>query len=79
MAGPPSSGRTTLLAEGVNAEVVNRHGSAIARGHPIGASAAIALVRALADLEATPAGSLGLAAAAGAGGLGSAGLVQRAR
>ncbi len=71
--------QTTLLAEGVNAEVVNRHGSAIARGHPIGASAAIALVRALADLEATPAGSLGLAAAAGAGGLGSAGLVQRAR
>ena len=66
-----------LQAEGLSADVMNRHGGGIARGHPIGASAAVALVRVLADLEAAPAGSLGLAAVAGAGGLGSAGLVQR--
>ena len=70
--------QAALQANGVSADVLNRHGGGIARGHPIGASAAVALVRVLADLEAAPAGGLGLglglAAVAGAGGLGSAGL-----
>lgn len=66
-----------LQSEGADADVLNRHGSGIARGHPIGASAAVALVRVLAELELAPPGGLGLAAIAGAGGLGSAGLVQQ--
>ena len=65
-----------LRAQGVDADAIrNRHGGGIARGHPIGASAAVALVRVLAVLEAIPAGSLALSAVAGAGGLGSAGLI----
>ena len=66
-----------LQAEGVGTDMLNRHGSGIARGHPIGASAAVALVRVLAELAQAPPGGLGLAAIAGAGGLGSAGLVQQ--
>ena len=66
-----------LGQHGVDANMLNQHGGGIARGHPIGASGAIALVRVLGDLEAAPAGALGLAAVAGAGGLGCAGLVQR--
>ena len=65
-----------LQAHGADPALLNRHGGGIARGHPIGASAAVALVRVLADLQTAPAGALGLAAVAGAGGLGSAGLVQ---
>jgi acetyl-CoA C-acetyltransferase len=55
----------------------NRRGGGIARGHPIGASGAIALVRVLADLHmlGRP-GARGLAAVAGAGGIGAATLVQ---
>jgi acetyl-CoA C-acetyltransferase len=59
-------------------ERLNAMGGGIARGHPIGASAAIALVRVLADLErdGTP-GALGLTAVAGAGGLGAAAVVAK--
>ena len=57
---------------------INRRGGGLARGHPIGASGAVALVRLLADLAREAAvGDLGLAAIAGAGGLGSAVLVSR--
>lgn len=54
-------------------EAINAQGGGLARGHPIGASGAIALVRALARLKP---GALGLAAVAGAGGIGAACLVQ---
>jgi acetyl-CoA C-acetyltransferase len=57
---------------------LNRRGGGLARGHPIAASGAIALVRLLADLQRDEAsGALGLAAIAGAGGIGAAALVQR--
>lgn len=57
---------------------VNRGGGGLARGHPIGASAAIALVRVLADLNLhEKSGAYGLTATAGAGGLGAATIVQR--
>ena len=57
---------------------VNRCGGGLARGHPIGASAAIALVRMLSDLARLPgSGGLGLTAVAGAGGVGAAALVER--
>ena len=76
-----------LQRQGADARLLNRHGGGIARGHPIGASAAVALVRVLADLQQlTPAapgdagvsGAIGLVAVAGAGGLGSAALVRQA-
>ena len=57
--------------------VVNRGGGALARGHPIGASGAILAVRLWHDLQGEPAGALGLAAIAAAGGLGTALLVER--
>jgi acetyl-CoA C-acetyltransferase len=59
-------------------ERLNALGGGIARGHPIGASAAIALVRVLADLdrEGVP-GAEGLVAVAGAGGLGAAAVVVK--
>lgn len=59
-------------------ERLNTHGGGVARGHPIGASAAIALVRVLADLdrESHP-GAQGLVAVAGAGGLGAAAIVSK--
>ena len=56
---------------------VNRGGGGLARGHPIGASAAIALVRVLAELSLEKPSALGLTAVAGAGGLGAAAIVQR--
>jgi len=63
---------------GLDAQRVNRRGGGLARGHPIGASGAIALVRLLTDLCADEAaGAYGVAAVAGAGGIGSAALVQR--
>lgn len=57
---------------------INRYGGGLARGHPIGASGAVALVRLLSDLQrdASP-GARGLVAVAGAGGIGAAGVVQR--
>jgi acetyl-CoA C-acetyltransferase len=57
---------------------INRRGGGVARGHPIGASGAIALVRLLADLQHDEApGARGLAAVAGAGGIGAAVLIAR--
>jgi acetyl-CoA C-acetyltransferase len=66
------------FAEQLDVDVthLNRRGGGIARGHPIGASGAIAFVRMLADLRREGrTGDLGLAAIAGAGGLGAAALV----
>lgn len=60
---------------GVPALALNRGGGAIARGHPIGASGAILAVRLWHEMQSEPAGALGLAAIAAAGGLGSALLV----
>lgn len=58
---------------GVAPDRLNARGGGLVRGHPIGASAAIALVRLLADLARDGAvGAQGLVAVAGAGGLGSA-------
>jgi acetyl-CoA C-acetyltransferase len=63
---------------GLAPEQLNLHGGGLARGHPIGASAAVALVRLLSDLTvSTQPNPKGLVAVAGAGGLGSAALVQR--
>ena len=63
---------------GVSPEQINCKGGGVARGHPIGASGAVALVRVLSDLHNNPrAQGLGLAAIAGAGGLGSAALVRK--
>jgi acetyl-CoA C-acetyltransferase len=57
---------------------VNRGGGGLARGHPIGASAAIALVRLLTELSLhEKPGAFGLTAVAGAGGLGAAAIVQQ--
>jgi acetyl-CoA C-acetyltransferase len=65
-------------ALGLDATRINRRGGGLARGHPIGASGAIALVRVLADLQHDAAAqAMGLAAIAGAGGIGAAALVQR--
>lgn len=64
-------------ALGLEPGAINRRGGGIARGHPIGASGAIALVRVLADLQhLDTSGACGLAAVAGAGGVGSATVVQ---
>ncbi|GAB2483673.1 acetyl-CoA C-acyltransferase [Comamonas humi] len=65
-----------LEQHGVDAARLNHHGGGLARGHPIGASAAIALVRLLADLQRAGTDAWGLTAVAGAGGLGSAALLQ---
>jgi len=57
---------------------INRRGGGLARGHPIGASAAIALVRLLTDLASGESpGARGLVAVAGAGGIGSAAIVEK--
>ncbi len=55
----------------------NLGGGALARGHPIGASGAINLVRLFYELQRCEAGTYGLAAIAGAGGLGSAMVMQK--
>lgn len=58
--------------------IVNSYGGGLARGHPIGASGAVALVQLLARLSLQDnANATGLVAIAAAGGLGSAALVQR--
>ena len=63
---------------GLAPEQLNLHGGGLARGHPIGASAAVALVRLLSDMaRLTQPNSTGLVAVAGAGGLGSAAVVKR--
>lgn len=65
---------------GIAPERINRKGGGLVRGHPIGASGAVALVRVCTDLSLdTQAQSLGLATIAGAGGLGSAALVRQSR
>lgn len=74
-------GLAFCAAMGLEPEQINSAGGGLARGHPIGASGAIALVRCLAQLEyqaqsSTPKAALGLAAIAGAGGIGAATLVQ---
>lgn len=56
---------------------VNRGGGALARGHPIGASGAILVVRMFHELMREPSGARGLAMIAAAGGLGSAMAFQR--
>lgn len=65
---------------GLDPAILNRHGGGLARGHPIGASGAVALVRLLADLSRLHNGGIhaptGLAAVAGAGGIGAGALVQ---
>ncbi len=65
-------------ALGLEPASINRRGGGLARGHPIGASGAIALVRLLSNLQrdGLP-GDCGLAAIAGAGGIGAATIVQR--
>ncbi|TAF72924.1 MAG: acetyl-CoA C-acyltransferase, partial [Curvibacter sp.] len=70
-------GLAYCAALGLSPDSINRLGGGIARGHPIGASGAIALVRVLADLQrlGRP-GALGLASVAGAGGIGAATVVE---
>ena len=65
-----------LRGLGLDPAIVNRGGGALARGHPIGASGAILATRLWHDLQREPAGALGLAAIAAAGGLGTAMLVE---
>ena len=68
------------FAEGlsITPERLNAMGGGVARGHPIGASGAIALVRMLADLDRLgKSGAQGLVAVAGAGGLGAAAVVSK--
>ena len=63
---------------GIDTARINRRGGGLARGHPIGASGAIALVRLLSDLQHDEAvGARGLVAVAGAGGIGAAAIFQR--
>lgn len=57
---------------GLDDQIVNRGGGALARGHPVGASGAILAVRLAHDMSRSPAKGFGLAAIAAAGGLGSA-------
>jgi acetyl-CoA C-acetyltransferase len=71
-------GLSFCRALGLEPDALNRHGGGLARGHPIGASGAIALVRLLADLQGDESpGARGLAAVAGAGGIGAAVVIQR--
>jgi len=75
-----AQGMAFCEALGLAHEAVNRGGGGLARGHPIGASGAVALVRVLAQLQAgarTQARALrGMACIAGAGGLGAATWVE---
>lgn len=71
-------GLSFCKAFGVDPSQINRRGGGLARGHPIGASGAIALVRLLSDLQRDEApGARGLVAVAGAGGLGAAAILER--
>lgn len=65
---------------GMDPERLNAQGGGLARGHPIGASGAIAAVRVLAQLQSLDDGAAhGLACIAGAGGLGAAAIFQGLR
>lgn len=66
-----------LQDAGLPLDRTNLGGGALARGHPIGASGAINLVRLFHELQHTETGAFGLAAIAGAGGLGSAMVMQK--
>ena len=71
-------GLSFCQAFGLEPGRINRRGGGLARGHPIGASGAISMVRLLSDLQRDePSGARGLVAAAGAGGLGSAAIFER--
>ena len=71
-------GLSFCRALGLDPTRINRRGGGLARGHPIGASGAIALVRLLSDLQRDEAaGARGLVAVAGAGGIGAAAIFQR--
>ncbi|RPE63337.1 acetyl-CoA C-acetyltransferase [Pacificibacter maritimus] len=59
---------------GLDPDIVNMGGGSLARGHPIGASGAINIVRLLSELSHT--GGYGLGAIAAAGGLGTAVLLR---
>ena len=70
-------GLSFAQALGLNPERLNPRGGGLARGHPIGASGAIALVQLLANMTLdAPMGGLGLVAVAGAGGVGAAAVVE---
>lgn len=71
-------GLSFCRALGIDPTRINRHGGGLARGHPIGASGAVSLVRLLADLwrDEVP-GARGLVAVAGAGGIGAAAILER--
>ncbi len=89
----PLTGRTLAVAEimeafacqamgaiadlSLDADIVNRGGGALSRGHPIGASGAILAVRLFHELAREASGAAGLAAIAAMGGLGSALLLER--
>lgn len=65
---------------GLAPERLNAQGGGLARGHPIGASGAVAAVRVLAQLQAGAHGpQRGLACIAGAGGLGAAAVFESLR
>ncbi len=63
-------------ALGLPESVVNRGGGALARGHPIGASGAVLVARAVAELQKEAAGRRGLIAIGAAGGVSSAALLE---
>ena len=58
-------------------EIINTHGGALARGHPVGASGAVLAVRLFHELRSR--GGTGLAAIAAAGGIGTAILLNQNR
>ena len=62
---------------GIDSSSVNQHGGALAHGHPWAASGAIALLTTIEQLHHTPAGALGITAAAVAGGMGVAVLTRK--
>lgn len=71
-------GLSFCRALGLDPQRLNPRGGGLARGHPIGASGAIALVQVLVNLALdTPAVGQGLVAVAGAGGIGAAAVVER--
>ncbi|WP_420548350.1 thiolase family protein [Curvivirga sp.] len=61
----------------IPSEKLNLGGGGLSRGHPIGASGAINLVRLWYELQHSPNGSKGLATIAAAGGLGTAILLEK--
>lgn len=71
-----AQGLSFCKAMGLSVERLNSRGGGLARGHPIGASGAIALVNALSSLaQHETSAAQGLVAIAGAGGLGAAAVV----